>query len=102
MDRTAKLSAGVRLLRIRRRSGPPIIWLNRKPLFFEGGCIPIKISIIRKGIVLLSPVNKLNSFPKGFKLKVQGDFLMGDNFENADGLVTPQGITYLWLTSINT
>lgn len=75
--------------------------LNQKPLAIPGGSIPIRIMILKGEITVLCPVNKLNSVPKGLPFKVQGDFVMANNFVDNHGLITETGRAYFWGTAIH-
>lgn len=65
------------------------------------GSVPIRLEIISKEITVLCPVDKLNNLPKGLAFNVQGDFSMENNFEHKHGLITKEGITYVWNTAIH-
>lgn len=81
--------------------GPKRIRIIRQiPLSIPGGCVPIRLLFIKRTLTVLCPVNKLNNVPKGLPFDVQGDMCMGNNFEDSDGLITPEGTTYVWRTSI--
>lgn len=79
---------------------PAIRILNQKPLSIPGGAIPIKIILVGRLLSVLIPANKLNILPKGLPFDVYGDFVMDDNFEVNCGLITREGKTYYWGTSI--
>lgn len=87
-------------LKVRCRYGGITI-LNQKPLAIPAGSIPIRIILLKGELSVLCPVNKLNNVPKGLPFRVQGDFVMGDNFVDNPGLITETGRTYFWGTSIH-
>lgn len=66
-----------------------------------GGAVPIKIFIQKGRVILLCPVEKLSSVPKDFPLKVQADFMVVNNFEDNEALLTGEGIIYTWGTVIH-
>lgn len=62
--------------------------------------VPIRLVFIKGELSVICPVNKLNNLPKGLPFRVQGDWAMDDNFENASGCVTKEGKLFVWADEI--